>query len=224
MVKTIFLAATSYDLIDIRAEIPHFLKNEYKQNVIYYEDKDFEVQDGMHSHDACIKAVKDCDTLILIIDKRYGGEYSGTKYLEHKGKSITWAEVCYAYYNNIPVRTFVRKITWNERKNYNDYKKKNKDYKSPHKIDNNVFELLNYINNNEHKRDNWIEQFDTILDLKEKIVGKLGLSKTTVKTKESSKKLKDYIRNNDEISLSDLMESKTEKLYNELINFPPLPF
>ncbi len=63
----------------------------------------------------CISAINWNDVLLLIIDKRYGCDYSGNNYPEYNGKSVTWAEV---HAKKIPLYTFVRDNIWNERDIY----------------------------------------------------------------------------------------------------------
>jgi predicted ATPase len=169
-VKKTFVASTSYDLKDVRAEVIHFLKEDYKQELVYFESPDFPVEEGLHSHDICIDAVKDCDAFLLIIGGRYGGSYHGTKYPNFVGKSITWAETCCAYSNNIPVYTFVRSSVWDERPAYKNNKTGHKPF---HVDDVAVFDFIDFIV--EQPKDNWIDQFSDIVDLKSKIVGRLGL-------------------------------------------------
>jgi len=134
--KRIFLSSTALDIPDIRAEIHRFLKEECEQEPVCFESKSFSVinDEGLHSHDISIDAIKDCDILLLIIDRRYGGLYSGSKYPQYKiyneeiPMSITWAETTFAYDNCIPVYTFVRQAVWDERPIYKKLKKEERKY------------------------------------------------------------------------------------------------
>ncbi len=73
----IFLCSTSYDLIDYRAKILELL-TALGHEVIYHERATFPAKINLHSHDQCLYAVDECEMVLCILDKRYGGKYSGT--------------------------------------------------------------------------------------------------------------------------------------------------
>src|SRR5262249_9673980 len=55
-----------------------------------------------HSHDACIKEVKNCQILVLVVAGRFGGAYVGDKSI-----SITQAEYREAFRLKMPIITLV---------------------------------------------------------------------------------------------------------------------
>lgn len=66
---------------------------------------DFPVQSGVHSHDACLRAIQGANLFVLLIGNRYGGRYKGTP------KSITWREYDEAFAARIPVIALVLRGT-----------------------------------------------------------------------------------------------------------------
>ena len=80
------LISTDYDLKDERKAVIHFLR-ENNIEVSAFEDPGFPVQEGIPSHENCIKALGRADLAILLIKERYGGPY-----YDNQGISITQAE------------------------------------------------------------------------------------------------------------------------------------
>ncbi|WP_394803551.1 DUF4062 domain-containing protein [Niabella hibiscisoli] len=72
----IFLSSTAYDLLDFRAKIVEVL-NKNGHEVIFHESPTFPAKIDLHSHDQCLQAIEECQMVLCIIDKRYGGRYSG---------------------------------------------------------------------------------------------------------------------------------------------------
>lgn len=69
----IFIASTVHDLKDTRSIIKEALEK-WKIDPILSEFSDtIKVATKVDSYTACVKAVKETDCLILIIDKSYGG-------------------------------------------------------------------------------------------------------------------------------------------------------
>ncbi len=166
--KTIFLSSTAYDLPDLRPEVSAFLKQHGFQ-VLYHESSHFPKKKGMHSHDACLDAVKECDVFILVIDRRWGGDYCGTKY-PRRDISITWYEYQIALEENREIHTFVRDKVWNERKTYK-VNRANAAFIPAHVDDVRVFDFVDYVVHSQ--KDNWVEQFTDSVDLKRKLLQRL---------------------------------------------------
>ena len=135
----IFISSTSHDLSDFRALIVDLLQ-ERGHELIYHESPTFPAKLNLHSHDQCTLAVEECDIVIYMIDRRYGGKYKGvfpnkfpnqiidilgcTKSGKKKrynveittdNLSITWCELITAYDHQIPVITFARQRTLDEK-------------------------------------------------------------------------------------------------------------
>lgn len=163
--KKVFISSTCFDLVDIRAEIAASLEA-WGYEPVYNESPNFPKRPGLHSHDICIEAVKDCDYYLLIVDKRYGGPYSGGIIKNTDGKSITWCEAEAAYEKGMPVFTFVRKNTWTERPIYKNNKEGNQ-YKPTFVEKVEVFDFIDFIV--KKNNDNWIEQFEDSVQIKEKL-------------------------------------------------------
>lgn len=185
--KKVFIGSACFKLEDVRAELATSIKK-LGYIPIWNESPDFPKKKGVHSHDLCLDAVKDCDIYLLIIDKRYGGTYAGTKYPK-KDISITWYETMIAFQENKEVYCYVREQVWNERPTY---KKNLAKSITPHHVDNpKVFEFIDYINEppSGSERGNWIDTFKNSVDLKEKLAFRL---KRTLE--ELFNKLSEYYR------------------------------
>ena len=166
MKKKVFIGSTSFDLIDTRAEISQAVLN-WGYEPIFFESPDFPVKKGLHSHDVCLDAVKECDIYLLIIGSRYGGTYQGKKYPEMNELSITRAETRIALAEGLEVKTFIRNNIWNERATYKNNLKSNIEIIPFHADNKNVFEFIDEIVHRFH--DNWIYQFEDSVELKGKL-------------------------------------------------------
>ena len=96
----IAVISTYYDLVEERKAICEFIKD-HGMICSAFEEPDFPVLSDTQSHVNCIKALERVDLAVVLINKRYGGEY----YL-NKSLSITESE-----YNaiNTPKIVFVNK-------------------------------------------------------------------------------------------------------------------
>lgn len=194
----ISVLSTSYDLKDYRKAVVEELKAK-KIAVSAFEEPDFPAEPDMHSHDSCLVALDRADIAILIIDKRSGGVY----YDSETKQTITNKEFLTAVEKGIPVYVFVKKETWNERhtyktefKRYANRKNKrkkidpaqlktafDKQYHCTYVSDISVIDFIEQIQHiyPTHNASNWMDQFESIDDLLEKIVGKLkGYSRKIV--------------------------------------------
>ncbi|HEX7999371.1 MAG TPA: DUF4062 domain-containing protein [Pyrinomonadaceae bacterium] len=174
----IFISSTVFDLEDARGALKHLLERDYGLTVYSSETPDFPIMSNKHSYDICLERLKECDLVIALIDKRYGGTY------EMNGKtpiSVTRKELRVAQEKNIPVWTFVRTETWDERKKFKDFAKANRaatkkrlsdeqlfqEFKSSYgsRVDSNyVFDFIDEVTR--FKKSNWIfNQFGTSFDL-----------------------------------------------------------
>lgn len=187
----IFLSSTAYDLLDIRAKVVEILTKQGHE-VIFHESPTFPAKVDLHSHDQCILAIEDCDTVVCVVDKRYGGPYSGELLAENKpikfsisGKdakgeklkeeievpiskmSITWCELNTAYLLNKNVITFSRQRTLDEKetRRHNQYLK---TFRPAYAERNELFDFIDWIT--KQKRNNWIVPFNTVVDFEEKLI------------------------------------------------------
>jgi hypothetical protein len=81
----LFISSTVNDLTPVRKELAKALQQPGRI-VRCSEDKNFPVEPGLTSHDACLAVVRRCHGFALLIGTRFGGEYL------RQGKSITWRE------------------------------------------------------------------------------------------------------------------------------------
>src|SRR5665811_1351582 len=70
------ILSTDYDLHSIRRSLIRTL-SALGFATVAFERSDFPVQPGVHSHEACVRAVSTMDIVVLVLDKRYGGLYLG---------------------------------------------------------------------------------------------------------------------------------------------------
>ena len=186
----IFLSSTAYDLLDIRSKVIEVL-NANKHEVIFHESPTFPAKIDLHSHDQCLLAIDDCDMMVCILDKRYGGNYAGDliknnkpiKFTiagrDSKGErlkedielpinkmSITWCELNRAYNLKKNVITFCRQRTLDEKdtRRHNQYLK---TFRPAYAERNELFDLIDWIT--KQRRNNWIVPFNTIVDFEEKL-------------------------------------------------------
>ncbi len=98
----VFISSTCYDLADVRDNLIEFVKS-FGFDTILSEKGDVFFHPDLHTHDACIKEIQNCQLFILIIGGRFGGNY-----IADTNKSIVNAEYNAAKELNIPVFTFVK--------------------------------------------------------------------------------------------------------------------
>jgi len=163
--KKVFLGSTSNDLKDVRAELRELIPA-LGFALICFENPSFKKLPRKHAHDMCLDNVPDCDIYVLIIDERFGEEYAGSD-PNLRGKSITWAEVEVALRENRAICTFVRKEVWNEKSTYAWNMKKGNEIEPFFAKDKRVFQFIEYIAT--QTKDNWIDQFQDVVELKELI-------------------------------------------------------
>lgn len=186
----IFLSSTAHDLSDLRAFTVHILEKSGHE-VLFHESPTFPARVGLHSHDQCIEAIAESDLVICLIDKRYGGKYAGArlatipdqvfdilgatksgkkkKYsiqILAKDLSITWIELITAHGKGIPVVTFARQRTLDEK----ETRRRNQFLSSfvpAYAEKNELFDLLDWIT--KQKVNNWIAPFISIVDFEQKL-------------------------------------------------------
>ena len=170
---TVSVISTGHDLHDLRDEVSEKLI-ELNFHPLAFERPDFPVEPFVHSHDACLQALKNADIVILLIDKRAGGFYVGSSDI-----TITEEEYNASITNDKIVIPFVRKKAWEDRFAYQTFKKNHSTSETytPSYVDN--VELLDFIER-VHKNpiNNYIDFFSGPKEIKSQIVGRLkGLSR-----------------------------------------------
>jgi hypothetical protein len=187
----IFLSSTAYDLSDFRALVVDRLEADGHE-VLFHESPTFPARIGLHSHDQCLEAIKESDLVICLVDRRYGGKYSGATLepfsplkfsvlgAQKSGKkkrfelvyelnklSITWCEVFVAHNEGIPVVTFARQRTLDEK----ETRRRNQfltTFSPAYSEKNEIFDFLDWIT--QRKTNNWIAPFISIVDFEKKLI------------------------------------------------------
>jgi len=171
MAQNIFLGSTSRDLKDVRAVLRNFIPA-LGFELICFEDPKFKKEPGKHAHDMCLDNVMTCNIYVLIIDETFGDEYKGRN-AEFNGRSVTWAEVEVALNNNKIICVFVRRNVWLEKSTWAwNRDKYNINIRPYYAKDTRVFEFIEYMAT--RSKDNWIDQFDDIEELKTQMKNRLS--------------------------------------------------
>lgn len=186
----IFLSSTAYDLGDFRDLAVNRLTQAGHQ-VIHHESPLFPVQPGLHTHDQCVTMVDNCDIFICVIDRRYGGTYSGnfshlfspqtvtvtsgakkvTIIYNVKDLSITWCEWIRARNIGRPIITFARQRLLDE-KNTRRKNQRLLSFKPAYAEKNQLFDFLDWITH--QKTFNWIIPYTSIVDFENKLLSWLS--------------------------------------------------
>jgi hypothetical protein len=98
----VFISSTCFDLSEVREQLKRFVRS-FGFEPILSEHGDVFYHPDLHTHEACVHEVSNCQLFILIIGGRFGGTYT-----LDKSKSITNAEYEAARTANIPVFAYVR--------------------------------------------------------------------------------------------------------------------
>ena len=167
----IYVASTDFDLRDMRAEVIHAL-SEWGYEPVHFEDGTFPVARDIHSHDVCLRAVEECDALVLVVGGRYGGLYSGTLRPDLADISITHAEARIACELGKPIVTFVRDSVWAERPVFKRNQAQGNSIELFHADDPRVYGLIDEIVHLD--RSNWMDQFGDSVQLKARLRLRLG--------------------------------------------------
>ncbi|HAS6994172.1 TPA: DUF4062 domain-containing protein [Vibrio parahaemolyticus] len=101
-VPKVFISSTCFDLGEVRDQMKRFVRS-FGFEPVLSDHGDVFYHPDLHTHEACVHEVSNCQLFVLIIGGRYGG-----KYIADKAKSITNAEYEAARQANIPVFTYVR--------------------------------------------------------------------------------------------------------------------
>ena len=102
-IPKVFISSTCFDLSEIREQLSKFVAS-FGFDPILSDHGDVFYHPDLHTHEACVHEVSNCQLFILIIGGRYGGSYT-----IDKTKSITNAEYEAAFNHGIPVFTYIKK-------------------------------------------------------------------------------------------------------------------
>jgi hypothetical protein len=114
----IFISSTVYDFKDIRSALKFYLE-EHGYIVYTSESSDFKVDVKVHSYEACLNLIDECDYFILLIGSRVGGWYDKENKI-----SITRQEYRHAYQlhqqGGLQILSFVRNEVWQLKETRNE--------------------------------------------------------------------------------------------------------
>lgn len=99
----VFVSSTCYDLGEVRDSLMSFIVS-FGFEPVLSEHGDVFYHPELHTHDACIHEVGNCQLFILLIGGRFGGSY-----VNDPKKSVTNAEYEAAVANKLPVFTYVKR-------------------------------------------------------------------------------------------------------------------
>lgn len=99
----VFVSSTCFDLKEIRDSLRRFIQD-FGFDPVLSDYGDVFYHPDLHTHDACIHEISNCQLFVLIIGGRFGGTY-----VNDKQKSITNAEYEAARQCNIPIFTYVKR-------------------------------------------------------------------------------------------------------------------
>lgn len=161
----VFISSTCFDLMEIRDSLCSFIKGMGFDPVLS-EHGDVFYHPDLHTHDACLHEVLNCQLFVLIIGGRFGGTY-----VNDKSKSITNAEYEAARECNLPIFTYVKRGVLDNHHSYQANRDKPfiKDFhftaieKQGHALD--IFEFIDVVR--KAKSNNAFEGFETSSDIEE---------------------------------------------------------
>jgi len=166
----VFVASTCHDLVDLRAELKTDLeKDGFIVRLSDDWDSDFRVNTEVNSIESCLENLRSSDVGLFILDRRYGPELLG----KYGGKSATHAEFDLAAKQvaeggELKRLCFIRKRTWDELELWRAHtdtfdpkwveKKRYKEF----------FQFIQEVRDlhNTEGRSNWVDQFETSVDLR----------------------------------------------------------
>lgn len=169
----IFVSSTAYDLLDIRAEVEAHLRSlGFSPVMSDSRQSEFDVKHPTNSIETCLINLRDCEVVIVILDKRYGPSLKSSGIAEVSATHLEYRE---AVKENLPVCFYVRDRLeadyrhWRQEKD--ESKRKAMTFPWVKKGDEQLFEFLNERQMLEAnaKRSNWFMTFRDSIQLKEMI-------------------------------------------------------
>lgn len=204
----VFVSSTCYDLIDLRAEIKSFLKQNKVLPIMSDElDSEFVVYDT-NSIETCLVNLRNCDTVILILSQRYGASLYKAGFGDFSATHLEYLE---AVKENKKIICFVRDRL---EADYSHYKKtgKTEGLSWIDKKDIKIFEILEQhkkLSNNE--KNNWYFLFKNSLDIKTRL---------SIEFKNNFSQIRlNYLIENDKMPFLNILPKSEFTLKFERINF-----
>lgn len=171
MNNRIFISSTCFDLIDMRAELKLYLESVGLVPIMSDQlDSDFQTFHDKNSIETCLINLRSCDTVIIILSQRYGGNLSKAGFGNYSATHLEYIE---ANKTNKRIMFFVRDRL---EADFNHFKKT----KSISELswvdakDIQIFELLSLRRNlSNNDNDNWIWTFKDVIDVKKRLAFEL---------------------------------------------------
>jgi hypothetical protein len=165
--RTVFISSTCHDLLDCRDELRKHLEELGYLVRMSDQPASFELAPDAGALASCLHNVASADAVVVILDSRYGAQITSG---DHSGRSVTQAELEHAMAMNIPVFTFIRRLA------FLDWETLRKDAQAaprwvePHDPVRRQGWVEFVTRLSSHQRDGlrtrWIDQFDSVVDLK----------------------------------------------------------
>lgn len=163
----VFISSTCHDLIDVRAELRQFILSLGLTPIMSdYLDNDFETVADANSIETCLVNLRTCDTVIIILSQRYGGDLSKAGFDKISATHLEYLE---AVELKKKIIFFVRDRLLGDYEVFTKFSKpellrwvKSKDIQ--------IFEFLAHrMKLQNEKRDNWGWTFKDSIDIKERL-------------------------------------------------------
>jgi hypothetical protein len=161
--KRVFISSTVYDLVDLRAELAGFLEAQGFTPVASENLRSgFQVHSDKDTIATCLANVAGADVLVAILDQRYGDRLQ----VGDRSISPVEAEIREAHRLKKSVFLFARRHTVDafHTKNWESVKPDDRD---------GLQELITYWRDQKPGVSNWMESFETVLDLKPLLLRRL---------------------------------------------------
>ena len=173
---SVFVSSTCFDLTDLRAELAEHLESNGFIVKLSDDPDRFEVGGVDDSIETCLQNLEQSDTVVCILDRRYGGVVPDGRF---EGQSATHIEVLRARELSLPVYFFIRdkaELEYRQLRRDPDYRAEWVEPGSGRRaIREKWLELaelaMKLPNSDADRYSNWRDQFKTSLDLK-KVVSK----------------------------------------------------
>ena len=78
----VFISSTCFDLKEVRESLSRFV-NGFGFDAVLSEHGDVFYHPDLHTHEACVHEVSNCQLFILLIGGRFGGSYVKNKEHQH---------------------------------------------------------------------------------------------------------------------------------------------
>lgn len=182
----VFISSTCYDLLDLRMELGQFLRDSgFAVQLSDVTESEFGVILTANSIQSCLQNVESADVIVCILDQRYGPKLPGRE------MSATQAEIQHARDLKKPIAIFIRNRAytdyaflrnnadanplWVEKHETEECKTNRKRWLDFVKL------LVRLPGEKQADYSNWVDQFETIVDLKRIVLKRLADHHLTLK-------------------------------------------